>query len=84
MGEGFGNFECGYNSCNKNSKVEQAIGRLQALPIDVNGVAHCLERIKANADRQNDIECDRSYIYSQEPKKGGQAFSEEVEVFEDT
>ena len=35
----------------KDSEVEQAVSRLQTFPIDVNGIAHCLERVKADTDR---------------------------------
>ena len=64
-------------------EILKTCDRLEAIAIDVDRVAHRAERVKTNADRQDQRHVWKSRLIVRESQSGTEIIEREVEVFEE-
>ena len=67
----------------KGEKCHGIFGGLQPAPVDVDGVAQGLERVKTNPHGQDDIQVERMYPVAPMKKQIGQLLREKPKIFEE-
>ena len=67
----------------KSRELNEVAGGADLAAIDVDDVAHRLECIERDADRQHDLEMPHRYRYARIRQQGVQAVREEIEVLEE-
>ena len=63
-------------------ELDEVARRLDVAAIDVDDVAHRLERVERDADRQHHLEVAQRHRHARTRQQGVQALGEEVEVLE--
>ena len=69
--------------CNVGSEVNEMAGRVDTSTINIKCVRQCLEGVKADPHRKNELDGGTQLAKTQELCQFRQAFNEEVSVFED-
>lgn len=62
--------------------VDQTVGGFELSSINIDRVAHRLERVEANPNGQNDLECSAVHVEAKQLPQIADAVDEEIEVLE--